>query len=206
MKQRLRKNLPVWQEFAKYNFMLYTKKGDNGTTKLFNCPQGVRLGKNTPIFHALGTLDELNCSIGYAKALAEKVDNHVVIKNERMPYPFILENIQNLLFVAQAELGGSPKRIEKEHVTYLEVVIYEIETVLPPVTSFIMPGGSDVASYLDICRTITRRCERDVVGIRTAHAASDNLVQFLNRLSSTLYALARFANYQSGVYERHPEY
>ena len=188
--------------------MLYTGKGDNGTTKLFDCPQGVRLSKSDFIFEALGNLDELNCNIGYAKALSIKSKDTLYINGNKIPYAEILEKIQQILFCIQAELGGSDMRAKNENVKYLENVIYEVETVLPPIKSFIVPGGGETGAYLDVCRTNARKTERCLILIlekKKRNISSESLV-FLNRLSSALYALARFANYQEGYVEQKPNY
>jgi cob(I)alamin adenosyltransferase len=66
--------------------MLYTGKGDNGTTKLFDCPQGTRLSKSSYIFEVLGILDELNSSLGYAKALSRKSIDMLSVDNKKVPY------------------------------------------------------------------------------------------------------------------------
>ncbi|MEO8638150.1 MAG: cob(I)yrinic acid a,c-diamide adenosyltransferase [Candidatus Taylorbacteria bacterium] len=188
--------------------MLYTRKGDKGTTRLFDCPNGMRMSKSEIVFEALGTLDELNSSIGYAKALSKKGSTTVSIETKKVSYEAILEKLQQNLFCIQAELAGAKTSLTKEHITFLEQVIYEIETVLPPITSFKIAGGGDTGAYLDITRTIARRAERLVVTVRDkkGNKVSDLSIQFLNRLSSVLYALARFANYQEGYREAGPHY
>lgn len=188
--------------------MLYTKKGDSGTTKLFNCEQGQRVSKADFIFEVLGNVDELNCSIGYAKAISKKTTCTLYIDGEKVSYEEILEKIQNILFCIQAELGGSNISITEKHTLYLEKVIYEVETTLPPITSFIVPGGGELGAYLDVLRTITRRTERYLVLLKdknTKDLNKENII-FMNRLSSVFYALARFANYQEGHSERKPGY
>lgn len=188
--------------------MWYTRKGDAGTTKLFDCPQGTRLSKSSPVFEALGTLDELNCAIGFAKALSKEAGISLLIGSEKVAYPLILERLQNVLFTIQAELGGSDMHALSTHVEYEEKIVAEVESILPPITSFIVPGGTPLGAYLDVCRTIARRAERLVVGVheREERKVSAESLQFLNRLSSVLYALARHANYVGGVSERGPEY
>ncbi len=188
--------------------MLYTGKGDKGTTKLFNCSQGMRLSKSEIVFEALGTLDELNSSLGYVKVLSKKVNDTVYIETKKIPYEVILEKLQQNLFCIQAELAGSKTSLTKEHIIFIEQVIYEIETVLPPITSFKIAGGGDIGAFLDITRSVARRAERLVVSVRDKkeHKVSDFSIQFLNRLSSVLYALARFANYQEGYTESKPNY
>jgi cob(I)alamin adenosyltransferase len=188
--------------------MLYTKKGDSGTTKLFNCPSGVRLPKSDRIFSVLGTLDELNSAIGYTKVLSREYQLSLYMKEGKVPYINILEIFQQHLFCIQAELGGSLLSASKEQVHYLEEVIYEVETLLPPITSFIIPGGGEAAASLDIARTVARRAERECVCLRDSKEGkiSETSLKFLNRLSSALYALARFANYQEGYTEKKPSY
>lgn len=188
--------------------MLYTGKGDNGTTKLFDCPQGMRLTKGSPIFEVLGTLDELNSTLGYAKVLSSKSKDKLSIDNKKVPYEEIIEELQQNLFSVQAELGGSDIHLKKDHILYLEKVISEVETVLPPIKSFIISGGGECGAYLDIARTITRRAERGLVSLRDKKERDINeeSITYMNRLSSVLYALARFANYQEGYSEKRPKY
>jgi len=177
--------------------MLYTKKGDGGTTKLFESPSGVRISKDSYIFEALGSVDELNSHIGYAKAIA--------IQNKDKE---TLEKIQNILFSLQAELGGADKNIAEHHVKFLEDLVAEVESIIPPITSFIIPGGTPLGAYLDVCRTVARRAERSVIRVREKkeRTISDTSIQFLNRLSSVFYALARLINYQAGLTEEKPNY
>lgn len=188
--------------------MLYTRKGDNGTTKLYDCPAGTRLSKCAPVFEALGTLDELNCSLGYAKVLARQSKDALGLFGKKTSYVLIIERLQNILFTIQAELGGAGKHPTNEAVMFAERIVHEVETLIPPVTSFIVAGGGETGAYLDICRTIARRAERGVIEAleREERSVSEPTLQFLNRLSSVLYALARFANYQEGFSERSPQY
>lgn len=188
--------------------MLYTRKGDGGTTKLFDCPSGTRLSKSDFVFEVLGMLDELNTFIGYARALAEKSGAYVTIKEQKVSYVDILLVFQQNLFCIQAEVGGSDMHSKKEHILFLEEVIYEIETLLPPINSFVIPGGEVFGAYLDITRTLARRAERGLVLLKDKkeRVINDLSLEYLNRLSSALYALARFANYQAGCIEKKPDY
>ncbi len=188
--------------------MLYTRKGDNGTTKLFNCPEGTRLSKGSFVFEVLGTLDELNSSMGYAKALSSRYKNYLSVDLKNIKYQDIIEIFQQNIFSIQAELAGSDIHIKKEHILYLEKVIYEVDTVLPPIKSFVITGGGESSAYLDICRTIARRTERQLVSLKDKNERKINneSIIYLNRLSSALYALARFANYQEGYSESKPNY
>lgn len=188
--------------------MLYTRKGDNGTTKLFDCPQGVRVSKSSFIFEALGLVDELNSSVGYAKVLARNADLKLLMNTGKVSYEQLLSMFQQVLFCIQAELGGSDIHPTNEHILFLEEVIYDVDTIIPPITSFIIPGGGDVGAYLDIVRTLARKVERVLVSIRDRgeRMVCDESITYLNRLSSALYALARFSNYQAGYIEQKPMY
>ena len=188
--------------------MLYTKKGDKGTTKLFDCPQGVRISKSAFVFEALGTLDELNSSLGFIKALSKKTKNILAIGKQKVSYVEIIEKFQQSLFCIQAELGGGDKYVTEKHILYLEKVIHEIKILLPPIKSFIISGGGECGAYLDVGRTIARRAERQLILLRDKKERyiSDQSIVYINRLSSALYALARFANYQEGYFEKKPAY
>lgn len=197
-----------------YKNMLYTKKGDGGTTKLFNCPQGVRLGKTDPIFEALGALDELNSFLGYLKVLIQKekeLDFCIDFEkgnNKKIKIADILERIQQNLFCIQAEVGGAEKNIKKEEVNFLEEVIAKIEEALPPINSFIVSGGSESGALFDFVRAISRRAERRVIQIKDRKEVKINseIFVYLNRLSSVFYALARFVNLEKGIKEIKPNY
>lgn len=192
----------------KYIFMLYTRKGDNGTTKLFDCPGDVRISKSSFVFEVLGMFDELNSSLGYAKVLSKKYKLSLFIKHKEVLYEDVLHTFQQNLFCIQAELGGSKMSAKEGQVLFLEEVIFEIESLLPPIKSFIVPGGGEVGAYLDIVRAVARRAERGCVILRERQEREIDYVslEFMNRLSSALYAMARFANYQEGYTEGSPNY
>ena len=188
--------------------MLYTRKGDSGTTKFFHTEKGERVTKSSPIFEALGTVDELNCNLGFCKVLSEKSKDKLMVGENKESYTEILEKIQQYLFSLQAELGGNTFYLKNTYVEYLEKVIAEVEVVLPPIKSFLVPGGGATGAYLDISRTVARRAERLIVFLKENNLKeiNDQSLIFINRLSSALYALARFANYQEGYTEDKPNY
>jgi cob(I)alamin adenosyltransferase len=188
--------------------MLYTGKGDNGTTRLFDSSHEDRLAKSHVIFDALGTLDELNCCLGYASALARQAQLSLVIDGRTTSYSQIIDVLQDILFSATAEIAGSPVRVKKEHAEYAEMIIAVLEVHLPQSHAFVVAGGSLSAGYLDVCRTVARRAERTIVALRGSHARmiSPEMLQFLNRLSSVLYGLARYANVQEKCDEHAPRY
>lgn len=176
--------------------MLYTGKGDKGQTKLYHCDQ--RLSKSSQIAEALGTLDEINSLLGWCKTKAK--EGGEIFK--------IIEKAQNNLFSVQAELAGAPKKLSPAVVKKIEAVIKVIEKELPPIKSFIIPGGTELSAMLDVARTVARRAERQTVAVAESGEAklSVSTLAFLNRLSSLLYALARLVNHRARVGDKKPTY
>ena len=182
----------------------YTGKGDGGTTKLFDTPQGQRVAKTSPIFEALGMLDELNGLTGWCKAGCPE-DFDVCGRLGRT----ILRDVQDHLFTIQAEVAGAPgKSVPKQSVERLGELIKQIETSLPPVTSFLVPGGTEFSARLDITRAVSRRVERRILALHEAgeREVSASSRAYANRLSSLFYALTRLANNAAGVEESPPAY
>src|SRR3989344_2618459 len=110
-----------------YHSMLYTRRGDGGDTCLFG--SGKRIAKTDARIEALGAIDELNSLLGVCKTKARK------------DIARVLEEIQQNLFVAQAELGGAHKHIAQEQVAAFEKIIDAIEKKLPPLRNFVLAGG-----------------------------------------------------------------
>lgn len=171
---------------------LYTKTGDDGTTGLFG---GARVKKASLRVDAYGTVDELNAALGVARAtkLPESVEA-------------VLAAVQVDLFTLGAELACVPGKEEKMGMKLLadgdcerlEQAIDAAEAGLPPLKTFILPGGSPQAAALHMARTICRRAERGVLALDDAPARS-TVVIYLNRLSDLLFVLARSTNAQVGV-------
>ena len=184
--------------------MLYTRKGDSGTTKTFGCDQ--RVSKSSAIAEALGSLDEINSFLGLLKIKAGTTVFE--LQGRSLPMAETIGRIQQDLFIIQAELAGSDKTISEEKVKWQEGIIDGIEKMLPPITTFFVSGGCELAALSDISRTIARRAERRVVaaqeeGIRPI---GDFTRAYLNRLSSVLYAFARASNFVNGISEESPKY
>lgn len=182
--------------------MLYTRKGDNGTTKTFGCDQ--RISKSSAIAEALGTLDEINSFLGFAKLESYKFD---LILNDKKVGDMVHQTQENL-FIVQAEVAGAPKTIDEAKVKEVELIVDTIEKSLPPITTFFISGGTEIGSLFDFARTLARRAERRVVGVAEEGLVkvSPQTLAFLNRLSSLLYALARLSNHKSGIKESAPSY
>jgi cob(I)alamin adenosyltransferase len=173
---------------------IYTKTGDKGETGLFG---GERVRKDSLRIETYGTIDELNSFLGLA--IIEVADTS--IKN-------ILQNIQNQLFTVGADLSTPEiKKNKKLNITrtpeefYLnaERIIDKYESKLDELKNFILPGGSKGAALLHICRTITRRAEREVVALDNKVKIGNNIIIFLNRLSDLFFVLARYENKVSNI-------
>lgn len=183
--------------------MLYTRKGDSGTTKTFGCDQ--RISKSSSVAEALGTLDEINSFLGLCKVRSAK---EKLMFSEEVSCAQIVHNIQKNLFIIQAELAGSKMTTEDSKVKEVEFIIDSIEKMLPPIKSFFISGGTELAATFDTARTISRRAERRVVGVKEEGQIELGVftLAYMNRLSSVLYALARFANHKAGISEESPDY
>jgi len=172
---------------------IYTKKGDQGTTSLFG---GKEIKKNNIRLHAYGTVDELNSTLGITLT-------HDVSKKGKD----ILEELQDQLFVLGADLATlSTKkaridRISEDHVDQLERWIDELDNDLPPLTSFILPGGAPAGASLHFSRTVCRRAERFTAELLDSGEANQYTLIYLNRLSDLLFVLARFENQHCSVGE-----
>lgn len=191
--------------------MLYTRKGDDGTTKTIG--ETKRMSKSSALSEALGTLDELSAFLGLCKiealnsnftavGQAKKSDINKVSVDQ------IVHSIQKNLFIIGAELAGSDKKITEEKVKEIEYITDTIEKELPPIKSFFISGGVELAARFDVARTIARRLERRVIALcdNGERKLSKHTRQYLNRLSSVLYALARLSNHKSGITEEAPDY
>lgn len=175
-----------------------------GETGLFGCSQ--RISKSSAVAEALGGLDEINSLLGFCKVRAK--EKNLAVKSLGKEVGDLVNEIQHNLFIIQAELAGSKMTIGEEKVKYLEEVINKIEQEMPPIKNFFVSGGTELAATFDFARTVARRAERRVVqvvdgGEQTVGKHSRAL---LNRLSSALYAFARYANFSAGVAEEPPTY
>lgn len=182
---------------------LFTGKGDGGTTKLFDSEPGKRVSKTSPVFETLGMLDELNTLVGWCKAGSS--DDFLVLEQKLR---IVLHDVQNHLFTLQAEIAGAPKSIPLSSVEALGVFIGQLEREMPPITTFLVPGATELSARLDITRAVSRRAERRIV---TLHESGERVVSessraYANRLSSLLYALTRYVNHTEGVEEAPPSY
>lgn len=175
---------------------VYTKVGDKGETSLIG---GDRVSKSDPRLDCYGTADELNATLGLVRtALATSAAGPHLLP--------IIHRVQNELFNLGAVLAApDPERraklpqIEERHVTGLERDIDAVNDDLPPLTSFVLPGGGAASAAFHLARTVCRRCERLVVALGEAEDIGGELpVQYLNRLSDALFVWGRWCAHKDG--------
>lgn len=171
---------------------IYTRTGDDGTTGLVD---GSRLAKHAPRMEAIGAVDEANSALGLAAVALG--GSHSAAS---------LHRIQNDLFDLGADIATpagegedfAPSdmvlRIVAAQVAWLESAIDEATVQLEPLTSFILPGGSEAAARLHVARAAARRAERALTALATAEPVNPQALAYANRLSDYLFVLARLAN------------
>jgi len=165
---------------------MYTGRGDKGETSLYGSR---RVAKDSPRVEAYGSIDELNSALGVAISLS----------TERT-ISAALEEIQEMLFRAGADSAtdygdpGRTKRISTSDISRIEGMTDELLTRLPTLKNFILPGGSPLGAHLQFCRAVCRRAERRMLTASRTEHMNEELLPFLNRLSSYLFNLSRWAN------------
>jgi cob(I)alamin adenosyltransferase len=174
-------------------FKIYTKTGDMGETGLYG---GARVPKYHPRVEAYGTVDELNSYIGLVRDLIETPQ-----------YRDVLKAIQDRLFTIGAVLASDPEKnmmtpdLKETDIQLLENQIDSMESALPALKNFILPGGHPTVSYCNIARTVCRRAERLVVALNVEQATDPLSIIYLNRLSDYLFVLGRKVGQDLGVEE-----
>ena len=164
---------------------IVTRTGDAGSTGLGD---GTRVPKNSLRIECIGTIDELNSSLG-------------VLLAEELP-----ESAAKTLFAVQNDLfdlGGEicipgTSLITEQHVDTLEIEVLHFNEILEPLREFILPGGTRAAALTHLCRTVCRRAERRLISLHEVEPVSEMSRKYLNRLSDLLFVLARWLNKAAG--------
>lgn len=168
---------------------IYTRGGDSGKTSLCN---GQRVAKHDQNVEALGAIDEANAAIGLARLHAKGEEGEM------------LARIQNDLFDLGADLAvpikskANARRITEKQVKRLELEIDAMNKDLPPLDSFILPGGSAASAFLHMARAVTRRAERQICKLAEEGVVNKAALCFANRLSDHLFTLSRCLNKDEG--------
>jgi cob(I)alamin adenosyltransferase len=182
---------------------VYTRRGDRGETGLVG---GQRVPKDSLRIEAYGTVDELNAFIGAARESArEAIEGGCAALR---PLEEILLRVQHELFNLGSILATLPEdvhpkqaRITDAEIARLETEMDQMNEPLPPLRSFVLPGGSPLNTDLHICRTVCRRAERIAVALGRQESIPEETVRYLNRLSDALFVWSRWASYVAGVKE-----
>lgn len=171
---------------------IYTKTGDGGETGLVD---GSRIRKDHARVAAYGDVDELNAGIGVARTHADEELSQ------------LLDGVQRDLFAIGAQIADPRAQVasRKEkaalaagRIVDLERAIDAREAQMPPLTAFILPGGTPLAASLQVARTVCRRAERSVLALGRTDPVDPLILVYLNRLSDLLFVLARHANHVAG--------
>lgn len=170
---------------------IYTKEGDKGETMVLG---GMRRPKDDDRIEAYGQIDELNAILGIVISFSEVQEVNDILKD-----------IQKDLFIIGAELATvtGQKRVvlSLQRVEKVEKTIDKIDSTLPVLKHFILPGGSKTAALLHLARAVCRRAERRVVTLLRNEKINEAIVIYLNRLSDLLFVLARYVNRKKRVPE-----
>jgi len=168
---------------------IYTKTGDEGQTSLIG---GTRVNKNDIRLDAYGAIDELNSFVGLLVSSMPDDENKA----------FLL-NVQHTLFELGSNLAldTTTSAVEKYNISFdeeksqqLESEIDRINETLSPLRSFVLPGGSQLSSLCHVCRTITRRTERNICTMSEQFLVKKEVISYVNRLSDYFFVLSRFFN------------
>ncbi len=172
---------------------IYTRTGDDGTTGLFG---GARLAKDDIRIEAYGTVDELNSVIGLLMSAYENPELHV-----------LLQTIQSRLFTVGSNLASDPSKdmitpdLTEEDISTIEEEIDRIQSIVPPLKHFILPGGNSAISVAHLARTVCRRAERRCVALAHHSVVDPIILLYLNRLSDYFFVVAREIAAREGVEE-----
>ena len=174
------------------SFKIYTKTGDDGSTGLFG---GARVAKHHIRVEAYGTVDELNAHVG---AVADYATEETAF----------LRQIQSRLFSLGAVLATQPDKpnlmlndLQEQDLTDIETAIDKMESELPPLKNFILPGGHVAVSTAHLARCVCRRAERLVVALAEITPVPKIVLAYLNRLSDYLFVLSRYFALRLGIEE-----
>jgi cob(I)alamin adenosyltransferase len=178
-----------------------TRTGDDGTTGLVG---GSRVPKDHLRIAAYGTIDELSAFLGLARLEWDGEGSTLGAQGKVLTDH--LRYLQNQLFVAGGDLATpwdqrhpQMKVVTAEEIAYLEELGERLNKDLPPLKDFILAGGSRTAAHLHVARTIARRAERHVITLARQEDIGPHVAVYLNRLSDTLFILARWANHVLGI-------
>lgn len=177
---------------------IYTKMGDAGQTSLAG---GQRVPKDDPRIEAYGTVDELNACVALATLSCGESDKLAALAA-------VLRRVQHELFNLGSILATKPEDVHPKQARVTDIEVHQLEREIdgmnaevPPLRSFVLPGGTRVNAELHLARTVCRRAERLVVALARREEVPAEAVRYLNRLSDALFVWSRWVNHTLGVAE-----
>jgi cob(I)alamin adenosyltransferase len=185
---------------------VYTRLGDQGETALVG---GRRVPKDSPRIVAYGTVDELNAVVGLVRVFnGERITARGPGRKRHQWLDATLQKVQNQLFDLGSELATPPDAVHEGmfrmgagEVTELERIMDGCQKDLPPLKSFILPGGGRIHGFLHQARTVCRRAEREVLALSRVEPVGEWTLRYLNRLSDLFFVLGRWAGKHTGEKE-----
>ena len=175
--------------------LIYTRSGDKGKTSLVG---GARVSKTHVRLEAYGTVDELNSQLGLLYTyLTEEEDLKLILWIQHKLFSvgsYLATDQTNTTLRMESQIAGAD-------ILRLEQAIDEIDSQLPPLKAFVIPGGSRGSAVCQICRTVCRRAERRILSMAEEYEVTGNVSAFVNRLSDYLFVLARKMNLMDGTGE-----
>ena len=181
---------------------VYTRQGDQGETALAG---GQRVPKDGARIEAYGTVDELNSFVGVARStvaeMAAGEPRLAVLAAILLRVQHELFNLGSILATLPEDVHPKQARVTETEVAQLEIEMDRMNEDLPPLRSFVLPGGSRLNAELHVCRTVCRRAERAAVELARAESIPPETVRYLNRLSDAMFVWSRWASHVAGAPE-----
>ena len=185
---------------------VYTRTGDAGQTSLIG---GTRVSKTDLRLEAYGTVDELNAQLGLLRTYLTEPNSNELLAEVRATDADLLLRVQSCLFTVGASLATDTSKmpprptaiVTAEMVGEIEQAIDRIDSQLPPLHLFILPGGGRAAAVAHVCRTVCRRAERRILALTQQVEVAPELLAYVNRLSDYLFVLSRKLNVDEKIEE-----
>jgi cob(I)alamin adenosyltransferase len=175
---------------------VYTRTGDSGETGLAG---GQRVPKDGPRIEAYGTVDELNSQLGLARVTAAEISAQeprmAVLVAVMLRVQHELFNLGSILATMPEDVHPKQARVTDAEVAQLELEMDRMNEDLPPLRSFVLPGGSRLNAELHVVRTVCRRAERRVVALGRIESVPTEAIRYLNRLSDALFVWSRWTSH-----------
>ncbi len=177
---------------------VYTRQGDAGETSLAG---GQRVPKDSRRIEAYGTIDELNAFVGLARTTVAREPAATALADILARVQHELFNLGSILATLPEDVHPRQARITETEIAQLEAEMDAMNSGLPALQSFVLPGGSRLNAELHVCRTVCRRAERIVTALAREEQVPPEAVKYLNRLGDAFFVWSRWVSQRIGVPE-----